>query len=109
MPEAAPADEGEDSYDEEYYLKKAMELSLAEQDPAAAQAQAQPAAPAEEAANANMKEDIKDIVATDFMRDLVDQLGLDVGNEGLGDLMGEEEKKEEEKKEEEKKDGDGAQ
>lgn len=32
------------------------------------------------------------------MKDLVGQLGLDIEQDGLGDLIGEEEKKEEEKK-----------
>lgn len=53
--------------------------------------------------------DIKDVVNTDFMKDLVNDLGLDIEGDGLDGLVGnEEEKKEEEKKDEEKKDGDAA-
>ena len=42
--------------------------------------------------------DIKDVVTTDFMKDIIGDLGLDIEKDGLGDLVGEEEKKEEEKK-----------
>ena len=45
---------------------------------------------------------MKDVVETDFMKDLVDQLGLDLDKDQMGDLID----GEEEKKEEEKKDGD---
>jgi len=37
--------------------------------------------------------DIKDVVNTDFMKDLVGELGLDIDNDGIGGLIGEEEKK----------------
>ena len=45
---------------------------------------------------------MKDVVNTDFMKDLVGELGLDIEGEGIQGLVG----NEEEKKEEEKKDGD---
>ena len=52
--------------------------------------------------------DIKDVVNTDFMKDLVNDLGLDIEGDGLDGLVGgEEEKKEDEKKDEEGK-GNGA-
>ena len=51
------------------------------------------------------------MVTTDFMKDIIGDLGLDIEKDGLGDLVGEEEKKEEEKKDDDNnndnKDGDG--
>jgi len=49
--------------------------------------------------------DIKDVVNTDFMKDLVNQLDLDLGEDGLGDLLDGANNGEEEKKDDEKKDG----
>mmetsp|Transcript_14923 Transcript_14923/g.20226 ORF Transcript_14923/g.20226 Transcript_14923/m.20226 type:complete len:95 (+) Transcript_14923:979-1263(+) len=53
--------------------------------------------------------DVKDVVNTDFMKGLVDELGLDLNQDGLGDLIGQQPAAatEENKQEEEKKD-DGA-
>ena len=51
---------------------------------------------------------MKDVIETDFMKGLVADLELDIGDAGIGDLVAESEenkKAEEEKKEEEKKDG----
>ena len=49
--------------------------------------------------------DMKDVVGTEFMKDLVGQLGLDIEQDNIGDLLGEEEKQEEEKKDDDNKDG----
>ena len=52
--------------------------------------------------------DVKDVIETDFMKGLVADLELDIGDAGIGDIVAETEenkKAEEEKKEEEKKDG----
>ena len=46
---------------------------------------------------------MKDVCTTDFMKDIIGELGLDIDKDELGDLMGGEEEK---KEEEEKKDGD---
>ena len=46
---------------------------------------------------------MKDVVNTDFMKDLVGELGLDIEGEGIQGLV--ENNGEEEKKDEEKKDG----
>jgi hypothetical protein len=46
---------------------------------------------------------MKDVVNTDFMKDLVGELGLDIEGEGIQGLV--ENNGEEEKKEEDKKDG----
>ena len=48
---------------------------------------------------------MKDVVGTEFMKDLVGQLGLDIEQDNIGDLLGEEEKQEEEKKDDDNKDG----
>ena len=50
---------------------------------------------------------MKDVVETEFKKDLVGQLGLDIEEDNIGDLIGEEEKKEEEKKDDDNKDGGG--
>lgn len=49
------------------------------------------------------------MVTTDFMKDLVGELGLDINKDELGDLMGDDKKDEEEKKDDDKADkgGDG--
>lgn len=101
VPGAAAAQEpadGEDSHDEEYYIEQAKKLSMmgvgAEENAAAETPAADPAP--------EQQVDIKDVVNTDFMKDLVNDLGLDIEGDGLDGLVGgnngEEEKKEEEKK-----------
>jgi len=82
-------DGGEDSHDEDYYIQQAMQLSLAEAAPTETpQAKEEPAP----------QVDIKDVVNTDFMKDLVNQLDLDLGEDGLGDLVNDANNQEEEKK-----------
>lgn len=53
------------------------------------------------------KTDLKDIVTTDFMKGLVDDLNLDIDQDAMGDLMKEVGKKPDEAKgkDDEKKDG----
>lgn len=58
-----PAPEEEEEFDEEYFLKQAIAMSLEE--PAKPE-------PKEE------KQDLKNIVTTDFVKGLVDELNLDV-------------------------------
>ena len=70
---AAAVDDDEDSHDEEYYIEQAKKLSLMDGPPTAG-AEAQP--PAEEAPKPDV--DIKEAVNTDFMKNLVDELGLDL-------------------------------
>jgi len=41
----------------------------------------------EEPPKAEQPGDLKDIVTTDFMKDLVDDLGLDIDQDAMGDLM----------------------
>ena len=101
MPDAGAAAEeaadGDDSHDEEYYIEQAKKLSMMgvpgeDETPAADPVPEQ-------------QVDIKDVVNTDFMKDLVNDLGLDIEGDGLDGLVGgEEEKKDEEKKDEEGKD-----
>jgi len=106
VPGAAAAQEpadGEDSHDEEYYIEQAKKLSMMGVGAEENAAVETPAAPEQQV-------DIKDVVNTDFMKDLVNDLGLDIEGDGLDGLVGgsngEEEKKEEEKKgDEEGKDG----
>lgn len=101
---AQEAADGEDSHDEEYYIEQAKKLSM--MGVGTEEAAETPAAdPAPE-----QQVDIKDVVNTDFMKDLVNDLGLDIEGDGLDGLVGgnndEEAKKEEEKKDgEEGKDG----
>ena len=97
-------DDGDDSHDEEYYIEQAKKLSLADggqndTPDATGAAGNQPAAEEPQI-------DVKDVIETDFMKGLVADLELDIGDAGIGDIVNEENKKaEEEKKEEEKKDG----
>ena len=82
-------DGGDDSHDEDYYIQQAMQLSLAEAAPTDTPQAKEEAAP---------QVDIKDVVNTDFMKDLVNQLDLDLGEDGLGDLVNDANNGEEEKK-----------
>ena len=99
-------------------IEAAIKLSMAEEGkPEEKPAAEQPAQQTEENAGTNLE----NIVSTEFMKGLVDDLGLDISENqidnvmkeagiGAGEEKKEEEKKEEDKKEEEKKDdkpGDG--
>ena len=97
-------------------IAAAIKLSMAEEQQEKPAAE-QPAQQTEENAGTNLE----NIVSTEFMKGLVDDLGLDISENqidnvmkeagiGAGEEKKEEEKKEEDKKEEEKKDdkpGDG--
>ena len=97
----------EDSHDEEYYIEQAKKLSLMD---GGVHTLADPnETPEINAHSSEQQVDLKDVVNTDFMKDLVGELGLDIAQEGLGDLVGEEEKKDEEKKDDPaNKNGDAA-
>ena len=102
--DAAMGGDDDDSHDEDYYIQQAMQLSMQEA------AGEKSAADGQNNANAAAEQvDIKDVVNTEFMKDLVNQLDLDLGTDGLGDLVDAANNNgEEEKKDEEKKDGDNA-
>ena len=75
----AAGDAGEDSHDEEYYIEQAKKLSM-EPGPGGTDQPAADAAPAEQV-------DMKDVVSTDFMKGLVNDLGLDIEGDGLQNLV----------------------
>jgi len=92
----------EDEHDEQYYLDLAMKLSMEPDgvtpggdEPMPEQAQEQPKQPAA---------DLKEIATTDFMKDIINDLGLDINEDALNDILNQHEKKDGDKKEEDKKD-----
>lgn len=70
--------DGDDSHDEEYYIEQAKKLSMM---PAEEPAADDPGAPVVTEPPEQVK--IKDVVDTDFVKDLVGQLGLDIEDGGL--------------------------
>jgi len=86
----APADD-EEEHDEEYYLRQAIEMSLAggaEETPLLADdAKKEPSA-AEQVAD-EKKTDLKDIMTTDFLKELVDDMDLDMNKEQIDGMVNE--------------------
>ena len=64
-------DQEEEEHDEEYYLQQAIKLSMMEDEAneAALKAKQQPV---------DQAQDLKDIATTDFMKDLIQDMNLDI-------------------------------
>ena len=74
------AEEEEEEFDEEYYLQQAIKLSMLEG--AEAEKAEEPKAQEEPAQN------LKDIVTTDFMKGIIDEMKLDIDESAMDDIMG---------------------
>jgi len=79
----APAEDDEEEHDEEYYLQQAIKMSLAggaeEETPLLADDSKKE--PVQEPAADEKKTDLKDIMTTDFLKELVDDMDLDMNKE----------------------------
>lgn len=93
-------DQKEEEFDEEYYLQQAIKLSMMEDEAneAALKAKNQPV---------DQAQDLKEIATTDFMKDLIQDMNLDIDPSQMDEIMDAMNKPDEsdkEKKDEEKKD-----
>lgn len=88
----------EEEHDEEYYLQQAIKMSMMD---------GQDAEQADEPKASEPAQNLKDIVTTDFMKDIIDEMDLDIDEGAMEDIMGQLDKKPDdkgEKPDEEKKD-----
>jgi hypothetical protein len=91
----------EEEHDEQYYLDQAIKLSMEPDEvtpggePLPEQAVEQPK---QQAA------DLKDLVTSDFMKDIISDMKLDIDAEGMDDILKLAGSKKEDEKKEEKKD-----
>ena len=105
-PTSINAQPEEEEYDEAAMIAEAIKLSMADEEKPEEKADEKPA---QQQAAADAGTNLDNIVTTEFMKGLVDDLDLDIDPNQIDNVMkeagigNEEEKKEEEKKEEEKK------
>lgn len=100
QPSGMEVDQKEEEFDEEYYLQQAIKLSMMEDEAneAALKAKNQPV---------DQAQDLKDIATTDFMKDLIQDMNLDIDPaqmDEIMDAMNKPDESDKEKKDEEKKD-----